>query len=130
MPVEQSKLLPFEVRIPAGSQFLGNEFKVTPPRRGTVLRLKEIDLQLGSGSKSYRITKHAPDGAQLALIQQSIDPTTGAPAVTSAESVVITGPEFETLLTPGQQIPVTTGSATDDMIATLYYEETRFGVAS
>jgi len=120
------KLLAFEQVKEAGQQFVGNEFAVQSPNRRKVLRLKEVSLQMGTESKTYRIEKRDSQGQLLALLQQSIDPQTGAPAPTISESVVIVGTEFEVLLQPGEQIQVVSSGATAAMRARLYLEETQF----
>lgn len=119
------KLIERTVVKTAGTQFAGTEFSVTPLTQGAVLKLRELNLQMGTESKTFRVEKRDAQGNKIALIQQSVDGT-GAPAPSTAESVVITGGEFEVLLTPGEQIQIVTTGATAGMRATAYYEEVFF----
>ena len=119
------RLFTHEVIVPAGSQFTGTEFSVQPPTQRSILQLKELDLQMGTESKSFRIEKRAPDGSIRALIQQSTD-NSGVPAVNTAESVILTGPDVEVLLEPGEQIQIVTTGATAEMRAKLYLEDVTF----
>lgn len=121
-----SKLLKFTQIKAAGEQFNGNEFRIQSSNRRRALKLKEINLQMGTEAKTFRIEKKDAQGQVLALIQQSIDFQTGNPAPTTSESVVIVGAEFEVHLLPGEQIQVTTAGAIAAMSATIYLEETPF----
>lgn len=119
------KMIQTSVAKLAGTQFLGNEFKVQAAHRNGFLKLKELNLQMGTESKTFRIEKRTTGGAVIVLVQQSVDGT-GAPAPTTAESVVITGGEFEVLLAPGEQVQIVTSGATSAMSAKLYLEEVIF----
>lgn len=119
------QLLTFEAEITAGQQFLGTEFKITPPKRDSALRLVELDLKMGVESKTFRIEKRNSAGDPVALIQQSVD-SMGAPAASTAESVILKGPDIELLFAPGDQPSITTTGATAAMRAKLYFEEVPF----
>lgn len=117
--------VPFEVDIGAGNQFLGTEFKAqapTDPLRN-FLRLKELNLEMGTESKTYRIEKRRANGDILALIQQSTDGM-GAPAANTDESVVLKGEDIEVKLAPGEQIQIVTTGATAAMRCKIIFEET------
>ncbi len=109
----------------AASQFVGTEFSVGPVTRGAFLRLKELDLQMGTEAKTFRIEKRSANGSLRVLIQQSVD-NAGAPATTLSESVILLGSDIEVLLEPGEQIQIVTTGATSVMTAKLYLEEVSF----
>jgi len=122
------KLFTFTQEHAAGTNWGGTEFRVQTPSRNA-LRLKELDLKMGTEAKSFRIEKVDKTGVVLALLHQSTD-SVGNPAVTTAESVVITGGEYEVLLEPGDQIQITSTGMTGASRAKLYAEELDLQAAS
>lgn len=122
------KLFTFTQEHAAGTNWAGTEFRVQTPSRNA-LRLKELDLKMGTEAKSFRIEKVDKTGVVLALLHQSTD-SVGNPAVTTAESVVITGGEYEVLLEPGDQIQITSTGMTAASRAKLYAEELDLQAAS
>jgi hypothetical protein len=116
------KMLVFEADIGAGSQFAGSEFRAQARTKGAWLKLKELDLQMGTESKTFRVEKRDGEGNLVILIQQSTD-ASGAPAANTDESLLLTGPDIEVLLSPSEQIQVVTSGATSAMKAKLYLEE-------
>jgi hypothetical protein len=117
-----ARIVTYEASVAAAAQFLGTEFKIQPKNDRSVLMLRELDLQMGTESKTFRIVKRNPSGQQVALVQQSID-NTGAPAPSTAESVVLKGDDVELLFSYGDQIQITTSGATSAMRAKLYFLE-------
>lgn len=116
--------VPFEADIAAASQFLGTEFRAqapTDPLR-KFLKLRELNLQMGTESKTYRIEKRRADGTVFGLIQQSTD-SMGVPAANTAESVILKGADIEVTLAPGEQIQIVTAGATAAMRCKIIYEE-------
>lgn len=118
------KILRFEASIGAGNQFVGNEFRYQSGSR-KVFKLEELDLQMGSESKTFRIEKRKLDGTVMLLLQQSVD-LAGMPAATMNESVHLQGEDVGVLLLPGEQIQVITAAATSAMLCTQYLVETDF----
>lgn len=116
------RIVIYEASVPAASQFLGTEFKIQPKSDRSILMLRELDLQMGTESKTFRIVKRNAAGSQIALIQQSVDGT-GAPAPSTAESVVLKGDDVELIFGYGDQIQITTSGATAAMRAKLYFLE-------
>jgi hypothetical protein len=122
------KLFTFTQDHTAGTNWIGTEFRVQSPSRNA-LRLKELDLKMGTEAKAFRIEKRDRDGNPLALLHQSTD-SVGNPAVTTAESVVITGAEYEVILEPGDQIQVISSGMTAASRVKLYFEEMDLQAAS
>ncbi len=114
-------LITREVTIQAGSQFLGTEFSVAPAKPGNILRLKELDLEMGPESKTWIVRKNTRGGLQLVLAQSLDD--TGAPAANTDTDVLIKGEDIEVILEPGDQIQIVTTGATSEMRAKIYYGE-------
>lgn len=108
--------------VAAGSQFVGTEFAVSPSRRGVVLWLYEVDIQMGSESKTWTLQKVLKNGS-IVVLQQSRDLVSGAPGATTDSSVIISGPDILTLLEPGEQIQLVTSGATSTMVCKLYLVE-------
>lgn len=120
------KLFQVGADITAGQQFLGTEFRAQSPSR-KALKLQELNLAMGVESKTWRIIKRDRTGAQTALIAQSVN-SSGVPAATTDESVIVNGAEFETLLLPGEQIQIITSGASSAMRARLYFVESDFEI--
>ncbi len=114
-------LITREVTIQAGQQFLGTEFSVAATKPGNVLRLKELDLQMGPESKTWIVRKVTKGGLQLALARSLDD--TGAPAAATDTDVLIKGEDIEVILEPGDQVQIVTTGATSEMRAKIYYDE-------
>jgi len=122
----QSKRLISQARtITAGQQFAGTEFSIGPADPNNALRLLEVNLRMGTESKTWRIEKRKTDGTVIVLLQQSTDPT-GVPAANTAEGVVMRGDDVEVLLLAGEQIQIKTTGATAAMRAQIYLEELTF----
>lgn len=119
------KLVTQERSIAAAAQFGGTEFSVASPNPNGSLKLLELDLEMGTESKTWRVVKTNSAGTVIALIQQSTD-SMGAPAANTDESVVLIGPDVELLLERGDQIQIITTGATAAMVAKVYFEEVIF----
>lgn len=117
--VSANRHLTFSHTVQPGSQFLGTEFSIQTPNRRKGLKVVEFSLHMGTELKTFRIEKRNAQGQILALLHQSLDPSTGNPAPAIAESVVISGGDFDTYLVPGEQVQVVTSGATSGMRATL-----------
>lgn len=111
-----------EASVAALAQFLGTEFKLSPKNPNSVLLLRELNLQMGTESKTFRIEKRNAQGQAIALVQQSVDGT-GAPAASTAESVILKGEDIELMFAPGDQVAIITVGATAAMRAKLYLLE-------
>lgn len=118
-----ARLVTAEASVLAAAQFLGTELaKVQPKNDKALFLLRELDLQMGTESKTFRVEKRNAAGQQLALIQQSTD-SMGAPAASTAESVVLKGDDVELLFAPGDHLAIVTSGATSAMRVKLYYLE-------
>lgn len=117
------KLLSFDADVAAASQFTGAEFKAqsTDPTR-RALKLVELNLQMGTESKTWRVEKRRADGTVFGLIQQSTD-AMGVPAANTDESVILKGADVEVFLGPGDQIQIVTTGATAAMRCEQLFEE-------
>jgi hypothetical protein len=111
--------------VAAGSQFQGNEFSIQAATPGAFLKLRELDLRMGTESKTFRVYKRKQDGTDIVLIQRSTD-SNGNPAAITAESLILLGEDIEVFLAPGEQIQIETDGATSEMRAQLYFEEVLF----
>lgn len=118
------QLLTFEAEVSAGQQFTGGEFVLQFPSLRAI-RLIELNLQMGTEAKTFRIEKRNSAGQVIALIQQSVD-TSGVPGTTSAESVILSGSDLELLFEAGDRLAITTTGATSAMRSKAYFEQTNF----
>lgn len=121
--IRKTRIIQRSIKIVAGNQFVGNEFKAATSRPECVLKFVELNAWFGAGLKTYDLSKFDRDGDKLALIQQSIDPVTGIPGVVADESLVISGEEFWTILSPGEQLQLKTSGMVEAGNATIYYAE-------
>jgi hypothetical protein len=118
------QLLTFEAEVQAGNQFVGTEFFLQFPRRKAI-KLIELNLQMGTEAKTFRVEKRNAAGQAIALIQQSVD-TSGVPGTTSAESLILSGSDLELLFEEGDRLAITTTGATSAMRSKAYFVETDF----
>jgi hypothetical protein len=106
------------VSIGAGSQFLGTEFAAAPSKPSKqILRVKEIYLQMGSEAKDYDIAKVFTQNST------SISMSLVTASASADQEIIIKGTDADILLLPGENIQITTASATSAMEARIVYEE-------
>jgi hypothetical protein len=104
-----------ESTIASSSQFLGTEFQtsIATTRAGFVLQIMEVDLQMGSESKTWTVQKITAAGTYV--LATNTDTTTAQ---------VFTDPAvIGTILSGTDYISIVTANATSAMHAKIYAKE-------
>lgn len=85
--------------------------------------LLEVDLQMGTESKTWQIQKTLNNGASVCRILRSVDASTGAPAATTDDSVIATFADLGQIFEKGDGVQILTTSATSQMYAKFFFLE-------
>ena len=111
-----------KITIPAGSQFLGNEFAANfdMQKLSSTMRVLEIDLVMGAELKTWQIIKKLRSGQELVILQSEVDDVPGA---NNDISVIMFGDACDIILENGDTIEFKTTSATSEMLAQVYVTE-------
>lgn len=102
------------VTITAGQQFLGTELAAHPPKPRTMLVVRDVFIKTGSESKSIQVNKAWKNAAGATI--NSIVESASASTATDFEFA----PNLHLL--PGEQVQITSQSATAAMNAEIVYE--------
>ena len=106
--------------VSAGQQFIGTEFTISPSRPGAILRLLEVNLAMGSESKTWKIFKKTVDGLILVIAQSTVN---GSFAANTVQHVLLNGDNANIVFERGDQIQIETTGASSEMKAKLYLTE-------
>lgn len=111
-----------EISIPEGSQFEGGEFldNVNFFKGSSYIKILEVDLVMGSESKTWVVSKKLKTGESLTLARSNVG---GNLAPTTDTSVCLFGQNAEVLLDRGDSIEIITTDATSAMRAVIYFQE-------
>ena len=112
--------LPTLVEISAGSQFSGTEFDVNDNPEVWLL-VTEVNLVMGSESKSYQIRKRLSGTDHRVVLDQSIDTSDGTPSESTIRYRNISGSEADWLIGPTDRFEIITTNATSAMAAKVYF---------